>query len=219
MWNRIRDNDKTTIWVEGQFAVQPDATTRFIVLYPEPVAEVPGSHIDSSTIDTLATLTVQIPNDRLQSLAVGVFMVGADGQESYRHLTQLREFYAYGASSPATSPGYVTVGPDALGNITIDLNRGRNFRLILGSPAPKFLLPSSTGSPIAAGDELYIYVDDLVGSQGKPNWETGVAGGYAADVLNVNIDPTPNTRTTFLFTYHGSAWCLDQDPRVGGAIT
>jgi hypothetical protein len=149
-----------------------------------------------------------------------------------RRLSQAAASAASSAAAAASfSPGsvnanYVTVAMDIARHFSIDLRNGVCQRFVLsaatatGTPlatAATVLAPIFTGGTIGAASSFRLYIDqDATGGWVGPAFTLG-SGAFAADVPHQSIDGTPSTRSTYLFTFHGSAWCLDSF-RTGGAI-
>lgn len=110
--------------------------------------------------------------------------------------------------------GYHVITP-AAGNATIDiaaLGAGTTcfcFRLVLTGTAVTILAPIWTGGSIVAGLKVWLFLDqDGSGSRVTPTFAGG-AGAFTTDTIGWEVNPTPSTRTTYQFTYHGTIWGLD----------
>lgn len=124
-----------------------------------------------------------------------------------------------GGGGSAGQFGYHIITPSG-GNAAIDLNNGFIQRLVLNASAVNFTAPIWTGGSIVAGLKLWLFVDqDATGGRIPPTFDSG-AGGFSTDCPAQQLDGTPDTRSLYQLTYHGSIWCLDFGPiSTGMAIS
>ncbi|CAB4130973.1 hypothetical protein UFOVP130_49 [uncultured Caudovirales phage] len=215
----VLSNTSTVFTIAQPWDVTPDSTSVWVVTSPTVVYSYTTQPManDGSSIYNVGDIA-KVPAITSQAQSLLIRVATADGGGAYypMRMQPFRELYVP-AQSSAAADGYLTITPVA-GNATINLDASRNFRLVLSGSAVTILAPIKTGGAVA-GDWFTLYVDqDATGGRDKPLWTTG-SGGFAGDVAGINIDPAPSTRTSYLFTFHGTRWCMDQDPRVGGAIT
>jgi hypothetical protein len=164
-----------------------------------------------ANLDPAGPNFVAVLNDRLRRLATPA--TSAAGKTT----TNIVETGAGGGIS--LGAGYFVITPSA-GNATIDLANGPNQLLLLNGTAVTILAPIWTGGTVAAGNRVYLYLDqDATGGRAAPTFTLG-AGAFASDTpAVVSPDSTPSTRTYLCFVFHGSIWALDGPQRTGGAIT
>jgi hypothetical protein len=119
---------------------------------------------------------------------------------------------------PPAGDGYYTITP-AGGHAVVDLSNGLNQRLVLNASAVTIDAPLFSGGSIVAGSWVTLYLDqDATGSRAIPTFAGGVGGFVSNTGTQIQMDPTPNTRTALTFTYHGSYWSLDSQ-QTGAAIS
>ena len=134
----------------------------------------------------------------------------ADEAGSLEPFAPVRMVYVWGnpGRGGLSAPGYYTITP-AFGNAIIDLANGLNQRLVLSASAVTLLKPVWTGGTIVAGLSITLYIDqDASGGRATPIF-TGGAGGFGSDTGSEQVAPDLNTRTSAIFTYHGTRWIRD----------
>lgn len=92
----IADNDETTLTINGQWGVIPDATSVFIIVDSTLLADLPSKSYVSYDATTLATLQVPVSNYAEQVLMVQVFTASAGGKQSMVFDSPFREIYVFG---------------------------------------------------------------------------------------------------------------------------
>ncbi len=136
-----------------------------------------------------------------------------------------------GANS-VTGPAGGTVGAwqqmsiyytaNSTGNIGINVSRTTASGLLYWDDVTltgsSILAPVFTGGTIAGGLSFTLYIDqDSTGAWLVPSFASG-ALGFTQDFPQQGIAGDPNTRSTYICTYHGTVWGLDSF-RTGGAVS
>lgn len=115
-WFKVGDNSATSITIEGNILVQPDSTSRYIIVDPAPQTTSSSAPVANSDPNTPMSIDLSVDNAADQSLAVICFAADADGNRSFYYLSQVREIYQFGNPGQGVttlSPG-VTEGGDAV---------------------------------------------------------------------------------------------------------
>jgi hypothetical protein len=203
----------------GSVYIEEERTWRADVITTEsPNAIAPTSSVSPVPLVTLPAIDLQGYVALIELLTQD-----ADGNDSPELGDGLRMIYVVPQNPTAAADGYYTITP-AGGLAVIDLANGLNQRVVLSATAAAAPSPIFTGGLIVPGASFTLYVDeDATGGRDGLQFETATTatpGTFAQDVPLVQIDSTPNTRTTYVFTCHaGPLWCLDSTPRTGGAIS
>ena len=207
----------TTYTVTQPWADEPDNTSIFIVesLYTDYTSSASNTNASDAVTSAQSFL---LPIANIADQTVLVQAVTGDGSgtiHSVLNRAPLRILYIYGKAS--TQNGYLTITPSA-GNLSIDLTEYGNFRYVM-SASVVALLPPTSSIAIKAGDWFTLYLDqDATGSRLIPTF-TGGVGGFSSNTNNIiQIDPTASTRTSLVFTFHGSYWGLDSQ-QTGVSLT
>lgn len=140
--------------------------------------------------------------------------------DKLRRIAVLTAGISQNATSSTTS---VTISSGGVASLTvlygtaptIDLlgQDGAGFVLVLTAAAVTFGPPVTSIGSISVNQTFKLYLDmDATGGRNCPAF-TGGANGFASDtqarILNLPFDGTPLTRTSLLFTFHGSVWVMD----------
>lgn len=139
---KIKDNTNTRIYIDGDWPVEPDSTTRIIVVEPAPVVDVLSTPIRNNTRELVSTQEVQVSNyDRVQ-LLIQVGAVSTIGRNSPNTLDPFREIYMVGSPLTQDIPGVTPFQVRSEGYATfnvINLSMDDNSYAVNGL---KFLAPS-----------------------------------------------------------------------------
>jgi hypothetical protein len=96
---KIKKNTRNRIYIEGEWAVIPDATSVFFVLSPLWEVDAKTSNINNSREDTAITFTMEIPNYSGTTMFIQSFTRDGGGNEAFRSLSPWRILYIFGQES------------------------------------------------------------------------------------------------------------------------
>jgi len=102
-WRSILTNSSTTLNVDTEWDVTPDATSIFIVLYPNPITSAQSKPVQNSDPTKEVTLLIPVPNFSNVSLWVQVFTESAGGKQSIPQDSPFREIFLFGSSGSDTA--------------------------------------------------------------------------------------------------------------------
>jgi hypothetical protein len=196
IYNKIASNTSTSITIEGMWAVTPDATTDFVILYPSPLGfkDTPSVVVNGSSDLTLAlntvvisgtpytyptlanVVTVPVPNQSGVSSLLVLQSADSLGNLSDFELSPMQETYIFGQSGTVAPPSPYYNVPIVNGVATPDASKGTNLLVltqdtILGQP-----INYSTGAGILTNWSLISQEDPSA-----PAWAVGTT--YAAGVF------------------------------------
>jgi hypothetical protein len=210
---KIISNTSTVLTIDREWDTIPDATSRPIVVSPSWLVDVASQPFQNDNPTARYQAQYNVANYAGRTLVVQVFTEDAGNNDSFEQDSPMREIYIHGVA------GSGSLGPDGYFNdsivsdqVQIDLANGLNHRVVLNQTAQiTFLSPIFTGGVIAAGSVLYLYVEqDATGSRPTPAFDSTNPGGFISDTESSNqLDGTPSTRSSYIFTFHGDFWAAD----------
>ncbi|WP_321471162.1 phage tail protein [uncultured Paludibaculum sp.] len=124
---KIKDNTETRYYIEGTWLVEPDASSRFIVLEPVWCVEQPQVAVNNSTVADMSML-LDVNNETGKALFVQAFTVDGGGDESSPADSPFREIYVFGdkgsggytgAAVYLAADGNLAIGSDLAPIITL----------------------------------------------------------------------------------------------------
>jgi hypothetical protein len=167
--------------------------------------------------------------DTTQSVIVSVWIRGDAGGTAQGFLRLVDTVAAVNTDTPPVTPDTtwqrLSVGATvpAGGNLRVALcNVGTGMgNLYFDDVFMSYVTvdaPIRKGGTVNASDKFWLYIDqDGTGGWPGTDFEMGSDGSFAADATLQSLDGTPNTRSAYAFTYHGTRWAIDSF-RTGGAI-
>lgn len=95
---RIKSNTATRIYIDGDWPVAPDSTSRLVILEPVYQVDLPSGRISNKVPELETTFDVDVNNYLNQTLFVQVPVESVNGELSYEVLDPFREIYLFGQS-------------------------------------------------------------------------------------------------------------------------
>ena len=93
---KIKDNTATRFYIEGDWPVTPDSTSRFIVLESQVTAEAAQQTVNNSAPMVQVSATVEVENGAGATWFIEAATVDGGGSESFESDTPFREIFVYG---------------------------------------------------------------------------------------------------------------------------
>lgn len=216
--------DGSTVTLASNWPSQPDDTSVFII---ESSTWFPGALSENfacsvNNLSTEGLISQDVGNITGLTVLFQVLIGDAAGTNfSSSARSPFRIYYVFGqaGSGNLLNPGYYTITP--VGSLaTVDFANsnttppGLNQRVVLSTNSLTISAPAYTGGVIQAGMSFTLYLDqDSTGGWGVPAF-TGGAGGFVGSTqaqVQALWSPTLSTRTSLVFTYHGTYWSLDSE--------
>ncbi len=196
---RITSNMATKIYIEGDWLVTPDSTSRYIIEEPDWQVNITGDSLNNADLDAVLRLSIEVTNYRQRVVLVQMVTLDGGQNEAIDTLCPFREIYIFGASSPAITDGYFEM-PTIADEVTPDLADGRNQQETMTDDV-MVNDPIYTGGTFVAGDALEIkMIEDAVGGW-QVTWGPAYIGFGGGNGLG-DMDTTPDTYSLFRFVYN-----------------
>jgi hypothetical protein len=130
MWVRVKSNTQTRWYIEGDWPVVPDSSSRFIVVAPTRILQAPQSSVNNNSVDAETQINVDVSNNRGQILLAVCNTVDGGGSSPVE--TRFREIYIFGKlpSEKLVTSDYIVMREDRL--IRADASAG-SFTITLRS--------------------------------------------------------------------------------------
>lgn len=121
---RIKSNTQTRVYIDGEWPVDPDDSTRLIIVEAVPVVDVPASPTNNAVREFVSTQLVELNNYDKTALLIHASMESRSGRASHIVLDPFREIYLVGNPfiSPTDLPGPATFQVRAEGYAMITMN-------------------------------------------------------------------------------------------------
>jgi hypothetical protein len=121
-WKKIASNTTTSVTVDSDWLIQPDGTSRYIIVDSAPLTTQSSSSVPTAIPGAVTSIDIPVDNLANQSLAAVPYAVDAQGNRSFQYLSQVREIFEFGgAGAGAAFQGSVTLSVDGTLAIGSDL--------------------------------------------------------------------------------------------------
>jgi hypothetical protein len=102
---RIAGNTSTRIYIDADWTITPDATSRFIIVEPTAVSTQTTASIDNDDLLAEGTFTFDLPNLNKSTLLITAVLLDGSGNASWGNTNPMREIYIYGELGTFTGGG------------------------------------------------------------------------------------------------------------------